>query len=248
MDGPSPATVENFAKAFAHRGGLTRKEILAFFQRYSKNVVDPAPEPSPTMTKQKIFAACLQQLHVEDQYRALIDLCFEPPDSRNPLPDEAARLELSNKLHAHSYANGVSVRSAAIDSWPIKLEWLRTAARVEADPAAALTKARTTLERTCIEVLRASGSEIRSRDLGQLVKAARSSLGLQNGADRAAVGVTTIVNAIAEASNSAGDRHATADEAAITVAEARLMCDLSLALSLFLIDHMKVRPAESSDP
>ena len=80
-----------------------------------------------------------------------------------------------------------------------------------------------------------------------MVKAARQALGLRGGADKAAVGVTTIVNAIAEASNSAGDRHATADERVITVADARLMCDLSLALSLFLIDHMKVRPAESSD-
>ena len=248
MNGPSAAVVEEFASAFAQTGrwkGLSKDEILAFFRRYSNNVVDP-DFYGLGLTKHKIFYHCLERLHVEDQYSALIDLCGSPPESVNAIPDEQTRQELSNMLHAHAFSNGVSVRAASLDSWAIKREWLKTASRVEKSPAAAVTSARTTLEQTCLEVLRASGSTVRPNDLGKLFKAARRSLSLEGGTDRVAVGVATIVGAIAEASNAAGDRHA-GNTPEIPIAEARLMCDVSLALSLFLIDHMKVRPAESSD-
>ena len=245
MNGPSAAVVEEFATAFAQKNkghGLTKREILDFFRGYSSNVTDP-DFYGLALTKHKTFYHCLERLHVEDQYRALIDLCTNPPESDNQIPDETTRRKLADMLHAHSYPNGVSVRGAALDSWPIKREWLKAASRVEKSPAAAVTSARTTLERTCREVLRVTGSEAQPKDLGALVKAARTALNLQGGASRVAVGVTTIVNAIAEASNAAGDRHAGDGDSGVPIAEARLMCDVSLALSLYLLDQLKVQSA-----
>lgn len=240
MQAPTDAVVDEFAQAFAQDGrwdGLLKDEILAFFRRYSNSTI-----ADRAMHKQDFFRHCLARLPVEDQYRALIDLCCQPPVSKNELPDDAKREALKEMLYAHSYSNGVSIRAVSLDSWPIKCEWLRAASRAERDPAGAVTSARTTLERTCREVLEATGARSRSDDLGALVKAARKALNLNGAADLAAVGVTNIVNAIAEGSNAAGDRHASRDNPGVTIAEARLMCDMSLALCLFLIDHLKVQP------
>ncbi len=243
MNAPSAEALEEFAKEFAQKGtgrGLTRNEILAFFRRYSNNVIDP-DSFGLTLTKRQIFHHCLERLHVEDQYRALIDLGSMPPDSDNPLPDEATRTRLVGMLHDHSYPTGVSRRAVALDSWPIKREWLKAVSRVEKDPAAAITSARTMLERTCREVLQTAGEDSHSADLGRLVKAARKALNLSGATDRAAQGVATIVQSIAEASNAAGDRHASRDEPGATLAEARLMCDMSMALCLFLVDEWKTQ-------
>ena len=242
MYGPSAAIVEQFAEAFAQKWkghGLTRNEIVTFFREYSNNVVDP----DTPMTKQEIFGYCLRRLPIDDQYRALIDLCCQPPESKNALPDEAEREALKEILHAHSYSNGVSIRAVTLDSWPIKREWIKAASRVERDPAGAVTSARTTLERTCREVLKATELDERPNDLGRLVKATRRALNLRGGADGVATGVATIVNAIAEASNAAGDRHAGEGDPGVPIAEARLMCDVSLALSLYLLDQLKVQSA-----
>ena len=239
---PSDAVVQQFAVAFAQKWkgrGLTRVEILTFFREYSNNVIDPGTP----MNKQEIFEYCLRRLPIEDQYSALIDLCCSPPKGVNQSPSEVERRELARMLHAHSYPNGVSVRAVALESRTIKREWIKAASRVEKDPAAAVTSARTMLERTCHEVLEATGARSRSSDLGALVKAARKALHLNGAADLAAVGVTNIVRSIAEGSNVAGDRHASRDNPGVTIAEARLMCDLSLSLCLYLIDHLKVQPA-----
>ena len=146
-------------------------------------------------------------------------------------------------LHAHSYPNGVSVRAVTLDSWPIKREWIKAASRVEKDPAAAVTSARTTLERTCREVLNATDSVETRNDLGRLVRATRRALNLQGGAATVATGIGTIVNGLAEASNAAGDRHVGDGDPSVPIAEARLMCDMSLALSLYLIDQSKLQSA-----
>ena len=240
MNAPSAAVIEEFAREFAQKGkgrGLTRNEILAFFRRYSNNVIDP----DLSLTKQSVFHHCLERLHVEDQYRALIDLGTIPLESENPLPDETTRARLLEMLHDHSYPTGVSRRTVALDSWPIKREWLKAASRVEKNPAAAITSARTTLERTCREVLEAAGEDSRSADLGKLVKGARKALNLSGATGRAAQGVATIVQSIAEAANAAGDRHASRDNTGATLAEARLMCDMSMALCLFLVDEWKLQ-------
>ena len=245
MHAPTDAVVEEFARAFAQHGrwhGLLKDEILGFFRRYSNSAI-----ADPSMDKQDLFRHCLARLPIEDQYRALIDLCCQPPESKNALPDEAEREALKEILHAHSYSNGVSIRAVTLDSWPIKREWIKAASRVERDPAGAVTSARTTLERTCREILGSAGSGERPNDLGRLVKATRRTLNLRGGAEGVATGVVTIVNAIAEASNAAGDRHAGDGDPGVPIAEARLMCDVSLALSLYLIDQSKVQSAPNGE-
>ena len=88
MNAPPVGTIAGFAKAFAQTGkgnGLTKEELLTFFRTYSANIPDPEFY-GQTLTKQKLFHYCLERLHIEDQYRALIDLCCVPPETKNPLP------------------------------------------------------------------------------------------------------------------------------------------------------------------
>ena len=59
MNGPSTAVVQQFAEAFAQAGrwrGLSKDEILAFFRRYSNNVVDPQRYSVSDLNKQTIFS------------------------------------------------------------------------------------------------------------------------------------------------------------------------------------------------
>ncbi|HFC03867.1 MAG TPA: hypothetical protein ENJ74_03235 [Nitratifractor salsuginis] len=161
MNGPSLAVVNEFSRAFAQKGkgkGMTRQEILDWFRRYSNNVVDPEFYDM-NLTKEKVFHHCLERLHVEDQYRALIDLCCNPPTTENRLPDETQRKKLLEQLHAHGAPNGLTVRAVALDPWEVRREWIKVIGRIEKSPEAAITSARTLLEKSCKEILRQTESD-----------------------------------------------------------------------------------------
>ena len=245
MNQPSDALVNEFAVAFAQKGkgkGLTKEEILSFFRRYSSNVVDPGFY-GMTLTKQKLFHHCLERLHVEDQYRALIDLATQPPESANQVPTEAARQGLVDQLRSHGAANGVTLRAAGISSWELRREWIKAIGRIEKNPDAAITTARTPLERACKDVIFAhdpDSSMLREGDVPRLVAVARKVVGLEGGADAVSSGIGSLAHGIDQRSNAAGDRHAAAEPSIPAVAEARFFCDVALAPSLLLVEQHQV--------
>lgn len=246
MQPPGHALINEFADAFAQKGngrGMTREEIVAFFRRYSNNVTDPEFFGLSGVTKKQIFQYCLDRLPVEEQYRALLDLCKQTPSARNQktMPSEERREELLQSLHTVGSSTGLTVRAVGgITSWEIRQEWIKTLSRLEKSPAAAITSARTLLERVCKSVLHADGETgaiLTDGDLGKLVRATRDRLGLDDGERMITQGVSTLVNGVARLSNTAGDRHGSVVGPSSSLVTARLACDTAFALALYLLDH-----------
>ena len=213
MNAPPVRTIAGFAKAFAQTGkgnGLTKEELLTFFRTYSANIPDPEFY-GQTLTKQKLFHYCLERLHIEDQYRALIDLCCVPPETKNPLPSQKEVARLLDALHQGGVANGVRARAVTLSSWSLRRDWLKTLGRIERNPDAAITSARTMLEGVCKEIIVSQDSNdptLSEGDLGKLLKRVRDLLGLSGAEDLMVTGLGTMTQAIAERSNTSGDRHA----------------------------------------
>ena len=243
MIGPSEGVVNAFAKAFAQKGkgkGLTKDELLAWFRRYSNNVVDP-DFYGINLTKEKLFHHCLERLYVEDQYRALIDLCEEPPQSVNTLPGVDERKALLTEIFSAGSPSPATMRLLEIGPWEIQRLWLELIGRIERSPAAAVTSARTMLEQTCKSICTRLEVDTKptAGDLAKLVKVTRDALGLQDGAERVLSGMSTMVFGLAQRSNTAGDRHAPAMGSAPTTAtEARLFANVAASISIFLLDHL----------
>jgi hypothetical protein len=240
------AIIQEFAVSFASKGkgnGLTKEEIVSYFRRYSANVVDP-DYYGDTITKQQVFSYCLERLHVEDQYRALVDLCTCPPESVNKVPEEAQRGTLLEQLYSYADSTGLALQAAAMTSWALRREWLKALSRLERNPDAAITTARTMLEQACKEVvshLDGANPALNEGDLPKLLKAARGCLSLGGGDDLVLNGLATIVRGLATRSNSAGDRHASGDPERVMLAEARLFCNLAGSAAVFLAEHLSVR-------
>jgi len=252
MNGPSLAITNEFAKTFARKGkgkGMTKVEILSYFRRYSNNVVDPEFY-GLSLTKEKMFHHCLERLHVEDQYRALIDLCCTPPDSENVLPTENQRNELLERLHACGEPNGLTLYAIELDPWEVHREWLKVIGRTEKSPNAAITSARSLLERACKEVLRiteADHADLREGNVAKLVRHAKRALELKEGPDDILKGIGSIVNGLGEVSNRAGDRHGVGQTSSISLAEARLISNMCLSLSVFLLDELRFQAVSKEE-
>lgn len=246
MNPPSVAVVNEFAKAFAKKGkgqGLTREEILSWFRRYSSNVVDPTHVNAQAKpNKEELFHWCLERLHVEEQYRALLDLCSDPPKSVNALPEKSERRRLRRLLFSEGAPTGLTLRAAKLSSWRVKRLWFRTVGRLEKSPAAAITSARSMLESVCKLVLRGLGQDpnLSAGDLPRLVKQTREALGLGSGNVQLAAAVSTAVQGVAEISNRTGDRHGTEAERDTSLAEARAVVHFCFAVALYLLDVYRV--------
>lgn len=243
MIGPGKGVINEFAKAFAQKGkgkGLTKEELLSWFARYSNNVVDPEFY-GVKMPKEKLFHHCLEKLYVEDQYLALIDLCREPPESKNALPSEEVRTDLLQRLLSTGEPTPLTPRLLELGPWEVKRQWLKVVSRIESSPAAAITSARTLLEQACRHACDALNADVASAkgDLSKLIKAAKKALGLDNGSELVLAGMSSMVNGLAQRSNNAGDRHASAGIVSqVTATEARLFANLAASIAIFLLEDL----------
>jgi hypothetical protein len=242
MDHPTTAIINSFARSFAQKGrgkGMTADEILKWFRRYSNNIVNPEFYGTD-LTKEKLFHFCVERLHVEDQYRALIDLCLDPPESVNVLPDQEEREVLLNSLFSVGGPNGLALSAAKIESWEIRRQWIKVVSRLEKSPDAAVTAARTMIETTCKVILKEhTRTELQEGDLGRLVKEACKCLKLSSWCDSIRAGIGSILNGIAQVSNEAGDRHGSSRKNLLPLKDAHFIVNLAFSLSLFLLESRK---------
>ena len=59
-------------------------------------------------------------------------------------------------------------------------------------------------------------------------------------------GISAVSSGIAELSNTYGDRHGVANPCLVSLAEARLVCDMCLSLSVFLLDELRCKADSTS--
>lgn len=228
---------------------MTKDEIVSYFRRYSNNVTTPEFFNRHGFTKSEIFQYCLDRLYVEDQYRALVELCVSPPQIKfaKTLPQSEQRDELLGSLHAVGAVSGLAVRAVeGLPNFELRREWLKATSRLEKNPSAAVTSARTLLEAVCKAILRTDDSPDKPEaDLGKLVRAVRRRLRLVDDGPDMTPGVATLVNGLAQLSNAAGDRHGAPGSDQVLIANARLACDSAFMLSLHFLDVARVSPIPS---
>ena len=243
MNSPSFGLINMFAEEFARKGkgkGMTNDEIMSYFRKYSNNILPK--DFYKGITKAEYFCHCVTRLHVEDQWRALVDLCILKHNFSNPLPSEEKRKELLNKLISYGESNGVSIRFLEIESWGIKREWIKAISRIEKSPEASITAARTMLEKVCKIILEKEGhSNLKEGNLAKLVKSTKKVLNLEGGIEQISQGISTIVYGISNRSNEAGDRHAVTKHRKISTAEAKFICDVCFSLALFFVENYKIQ-------
>ena len=206
--------VKQFADVFCFgRTGFAADEIPEFFGQYQGSVPTPASyEGSPT--KAVLFADCVRALSPENQRMALYDLCDQPPKSKHPMPDAAARLSLLERLVQADGRSPLGVELSSLTLVGIRTQWFTAASRIPSTPASAITAARALVESTCKTILVESGqTPDSSGDLPRLYKQTRKTLALDPNAGTSQSvhqiinGLIQTVDGLASLSNAAGDRH-----------------------------------------
>jgi len=246
-----PVAVVNELARKGKGQGLTREEILSWFRRYSSNVVDPEHlNAQANPNKEQLFHWCLERLHVEEQYRALLDLCSAPPTSANALPERKERRRLNLLLFSEGMPSGLALRGSKLSSGRVKRLWFRTVSRLEKSPAAAITSARSMLESVCKLVLRRLGqnTKLSAGDLPKLVKQTREALKFGSSNVQLAAAVSTAVQGIAEISNRTGDRHGTEADLDTSLAEARAVVHFCFTIALYFLDLYRVKHGGERKP
>jgi len=212
MHAVAQTIVDRFAQAYAgQRVGFSAAQITEYFQRYS-NRVKPFDHYGVNPTRKELFIESVYALPPKQQYYALNDLTWNEYPSRYDYPPEQQRLELRDALHTLLSAEPIGLRFSRVTEAAFREDWVTCVSRIEEDPAAAITSARTLLETLMKTIVHERGHDPdNSGDLGRLLKQAQDVLqfdrGGSAGANRILGGLTNVVHGLAELSNSAGDRH-----------------------------------------
>jgi hypothetical protein len=217
------SVIKRFAEAFCYgRTGFSLEQIPAYFSGFQGSVPDLSSYPVAPV-KSEIFEDCVRALTPDNQRQALYDLCDNPPASKHPMPDLAARKELLTLLVQADGSSPIGVELSNLTMTGVRQQWMTAASRIPSSPAGAITAARTLLESTCKTILTELGEvPDSSGELGKLYKQVRVKLGIdpKSGASQAVHqmvnGLTQVMDGLAGLSNSAGDRHGLAGGAKIT--------------------------------
>jgi hypothetical protein len=204
--------VERFARVFAgERAGFSARQITEYFTRYS-NLVKPFDHYGVNPTRKELFIESVYALSPKHQYYALNDLTWTVHASRYAYPDEPTRVRLREQLHAFISHDPIGIRFSHIREAAFREDWVACLTRLEIDPAAAITAARTLLETLLSTIITERGQRPENRgDLGRLLRQAQDLLGFDRRGSAAQNqvlnGLTNVINGLATLSNVAGDRH-----------------------------------------
>jgi hypothetical protein len=240
---------QRFARAFAgDQVGFSGREITDYLAQYS-NVVKPYDHYGFTPKREELFVEALYSLLPREQYYALTDLCLSPPPMRYTVPSQEVRTDLLNQLHSHLNVEPVGMRFSTLREHTFREDWITAYSRVIANPAAAITAARTLIETAFRTIISERGVQPdTSGDLGRLLRQVEDVLQFNRAENqeehRILTGLTNIINGVAGLSNQAGDRHGlVGGEGIDNPAIATLVVNASGTVALFFIERHLLMPA-----
>ncbi len=206
--------VEKFAHVFCgDKQGFSAKEITEYFVQYS-NYVRPIEHYGIKPKRTELFIESVYALKPKEQYYALNELAFNTRSSRYPYPDIVIRQGLLEQLHCCISNDPIGLRISKLSETAFREDWATAISRLENEPGAAITSARTMLETVFKTIISERGFlPDTSGELHKLLKQIEEVLEV-NGANyqqehEILKGLISIVNGISTISNKAGDRHGT---------------------------------------
>lgn len=165
-------------------------------------------------TRLQLFVESVYALTAEQQYYALNDLTFFEYESRYAYPPEVDRIALRQELHSYISVTPIGLGFSEIRETAFRKDWMTAHGRLLANPAAAVTAARTLLETLFKTIISERGGEPdNSGSLSRLLRQAQDAVGFVRAQSQAEhqlhQGIVTTVEGVAAISNAAGDRHGT---------------------------------------
>lgn len=212
--------VDQYAYLYAgNKTGFSAKEITEYFTKYSNNV-KPYDHYGINPTRKQLFIESLYSLSPKQQYYALNDLTWNEYESRYRYPDGHERYRLREQLHSTISPDPIGMNFSKIKEKEFREDWMACQTRVEVNPAAAITSARTLLETLLKTIINERGDKPdKSGELGKLLKQCLKCVSFIENDDQSVKkilnGLTNIINGLASISNKAGDRHGLVDGQAI---------------------------------
>lgn len=206
--------VDKFGQAFAGRNvGFSAKQITDYFTGYSA-LVKPYDHYAMNPTRLQLFVESVYALPPEQQYYALNDLAFLEHESRYNYPSEDRRTELRHELHTFISPNPIGMAFSTLRDTAFRKDWVTAYGRLQANPAGAVTAARTLLE-TVLKTIITERADIpdNSGQLTRLLRQAEEAVGFMRAEQQAEhqvlQGLVTTIEGVSSISNAAGDRHGT---------------------------------------
>ena len=214
MESINSVVVNNFALNFAGDGiGFSAKEIIDFFCEYSDNI-KPLELYNFKPKRSDLFVESLFQLRPKEQYYALVDLASCEHKSKYPYPSIDIRKKLLEELHSRVSTDPLGIQISQLKEIEYRRAWLKAINRVNINPSASITAARTMLETVFKTIIKERGYlPDTSGNLGKLLKQTELILNFNNAnfssEHQILSGFISIINGVSSVSNNAGDRHGT---------------------------------------
>jgi hypothetical protein len=208
------AIVDKFAKHFAgYRVGFSAKQITDYFMKYS-NYVKAYDHYAINPTRSNLFIESVYCLTPKYQYYSLNDLAFIVHESKYEYPSLEIRNKLLEELHCQISPDPIGLRISQLRETAFREDWATANSRIQAEPAAAITSARTMIETVFKTILNERNVvPDNSGDLIKLLKQTEKILSFETAVNQnehqILQGLTSTIQGIASISNDAGDRHGT---------------------------------------
>lgn len=244
---------DRFANAFAGpiktgpKTGFSAEQITDYFGRYS-NLVRPFDHYGLNPTRPNLFIESLYALTPRQQYYALNDLCYYEQHSKYLYPPAVARQGLAAALHSFISTEPIGLAFSKLRQSAVREDWLIAYTRINDNPPAAITAARTLLEGVLKTIITERHQTPDSTgDLQKLLKQAEEVLGFlkpsQQSEHQLLSGLTTTANGLAALSNAAGDRHGVVPGTSIDDPFVSNLCvQAAGTVALFLLDAHLLSP------
>lgn len=232
-----------FARLFADDYGFSGREITDYFSKYSR-LVTPYDYYGIKPSRSGLFVESLYTLTPKEQYYALTDLCLNTPQvMKHGIPPEQRMEMLNGELHSEHGLLPIGLSFSNVDEKAFREDWYIAINRIEANPASAITQAKTMLETIFKTIISERKGSYENKDsLTSLFKKTNSLIPAneeyQAELKRIQNSMVNIVDTVSPLRNKNGDSHGLAyGEEIENELIASLVVNVSGVIGLYIIER-----------